>query len=116
VVAADRVGARRGLAALCGADEAGEDVDLVRGVAGAEVRVIATFGAIPPDVIATRKTLAAGVQAKIWEALEKASATEDGQKLLSAVFGGDGVQSGLAKSYSSLQRALDVATKRGLFD
>jgi len=36
--------------------------------------------------------------------------------LLSAVFGGEAVQQGLAKSYDSLQRALDMATKRGLFD
>lgn len=85
-------------------------------VAGADVRVLATFGAIPPDVIATRKSLAPGVQAKLWEALEAASETEEGRRLLSAVFGGEGVQKGLAKSYDSLQNALAIATKRGLFD
>lgn len=85
-------------------------------VAGAEVRVLATFGGVPPDVIAARKTLAPGVQAKVWDALEAACNSEDGKKLVSAVFGGDGVQSGLAKSYDSLQRALDMATKRGMFD
>lgn len=85
-------------------------------VAGSDVRVLATFGAIPPDVIATRRTLAPGVQTKIWEALLAASKSEEGKKLLSAVFGGEGLQEGLAKSYDSLQRALDMATKRGLFD
>ena len=83
---------------------------------GAEVRVLATFGGVPPDVIATRKTLAAGAQQKIWQALEAASESDEGRKLLASVFGGEGVQPGLAKSYDSLQRALDMATKRGLFD
>lgn len=85
-------------------------------VEGADVRVLATFGGVPPDVIATRKTLAAGAQQKIWQALEAASETDEGRKLLASVFGGEGVQQGLAKSYDSLQRALDMATKRGLFD
>jgi ABC-type phosphate/phosphonate transport system substrate-binding protein len=85
-------------------------------VEGADVRVLATFGAIPPDVIAARKTLGPGVQTKIWEALGVATQTDDGKRLLSAVFGGDGLQSGLAKSYDSLSLALDMATKRGLFD
>lgn len=85
-------------------------------VAGADVRVLATFGAIPPDVIAARKTLATGVQSKIWQALHTASQTAEGKKMLSDVFGGESLSDGLAKSYDSLQRALDMATKRGLFD
>jgi hypothetical protein len=67
-------------------------------------------------VIAARKTLAAGVQAKIWDALRAATESDDGRKLLSAVFGGEGLQNGLAKSYDSLSRALEMAAKRGLFD
>jgi hypothetical protein len=62
------------------------------------------------------KTLAAGVQTKMWTALRAASQCDAGRKLLSAVFGGDGLKDGLAKSYDSLSRALDMATQRGLFD
>jgi phosphate/phosphite/phosphonate ABC transporter binding protein len=83
---------------------------------GAEVRVVATFGAIPPDVIAARTELPEAQRAAVRDALRAASAEDDGRKLLRAVFGGETFVEDMTKSYESLARALDMAAARGLFD
>lgn len=85
-------------------------------VDGADVRVLATFGAIPPDVIAARSDLDESQMAAVRDALRAASADSDGKKLLRAVFNGETFVEDMTKSYESLARALDMASARGLFD
>ena len=87
-------------------DGAWNDVD------GADVRVLATFGAIPPDVLAVRSSIDEATRAGILEGLKK-----DGAKpMLRAIFGGDEVRDGLAEGYDGLKSALESASARGLFD
>jgi phosphate/phosphite/phosphonate ABC transporter binding protein len=85
-------------------------------VDGADVRVIATFGAIPPDVIAARADLAEPQRDAVRDALHAASTDAEGKKLLRAVFGGETFVEDMSKSYESLARALEIAAARGLFD
>jgi phosphate/phosphite/phosphonate ABC transporter binding protein len=82
-------------------------------IEGAEVRVLTTFGAIPPDVLGVRTALADKVSAPVLEALKHLCATE--KDLVKSVFGGDDLREGLAPGYESLQRALEMATSRGIF-
>ncbi|MDB5212667.1 MAG: hypothetical protein JWO86_594 [Myxococcaceae bacterium] len=99
------------------ADEAG---NVVAGawseVEGAEVRVLATFGAIPPDVIAVRAQFPEESRAKILEALRVACTEDSTRKILRELFNGDELREGLASGYESLKSALEMATARGLFD
>lgn len=85
-------------------------------VEGADVRVLATFGAIPPDVVAARKGLPEPLRLKVWDAIRAAADDSTAKKLVRDVFGGDAMRDGLAKSHESLSKALDLATARGLFD
>lgn len=84
-------------------------------VEGADVRVLATFGAIPPDVLGVKKDLPAEERAKIAAALRHATESEPARALLRQIFGGDELREGLA-GYEALKSALDMATARGLFD
>jgi phosphate/phosphite/phosphonate ABC transporter binding protein len=83
-------------------------------VEGAEVRVLATFGAIPPDVIAVRAGIDAAVEGNVLDALKGLSTDE--KPVLKAIFGGDDLREGLAPGYASLRSALDMATARGIFE
>jgi len=85
-------------------------------IEGAEVRVIATFGAIPPDVIGARADLAEPERAALRDAFRAAGADAEGKRLLRAVFGGETFVEDMSSSYESLARALDMASARGLFD
>ncbi len=85
-------------------------------IEGADVRVLATFGAIPPDVIAVRKELADATREQITGALRAACAEESTRKVLRELFNGDELSEGLAPGYEALKSALDMATARGLFD
>ena len=85
-------------------------------IAGADVRVLATFGAIPPDVLVARTGLDEGVQAKILDALRAASAADAPKEALRAIFGGYELRAGVATGYDALKSALEMATARGLFD
>lgn len=85
-------------------------------VEGADVRVLATFGAIPPDVIAVRSAFDATLREKTLSALRDACKDAEGRELTRAIFGGDELREGLAPGYESLKRALEMATARGLFD
>lgn len=81
----------------------------------ADVRVITTFGAIPPDVIAVRADVSDAHQTALRNAFRAASSDAEGKRLLRGVFGGETFVEDVAKSYESLARALDMATARGLF-
>jgi len=85
-------------------------------VEGAEVRVLATFGAIPPDVIGVRKDYPEAARTKILEALRAACSEESTRAILREIFNGDELREGLVAGYESLRSALDMATARGLFD
>lgn len=80
---------------------------------GADVRVLATFGAIPPDVIAVRTTVADRIHDKALEALKVAC--KDHTSLVEAVFNGSELQEGLAPGYDSLKKAIEMAQTRGIF-
>ncbi len=84
-------------------------------VPDADVRVLTTFGAIPPDVIAARSGLVEEQRDAVRDALRAASADSDGRRRLRNVFGGETFVEDTTKSYESLSRALDMASARGLF-
>ena len=83
---------------------------------GAEVRVLATFGAIPPDVIGVRKACSEDARERLLAALRAACAEESTRAVLREIFNGDQLHEGLVSGYESLRSALDIATARGLFD
>jgi phosphate/phosphite/phosphonate ABC transporter binding protein len=85
-------------------------------IEGAEVRVLATFGAIPPDVLAARKDLPAPERERILEVLRAATKEDASRAIVKAIFGGDELREGLANGYDALKSALEMATARGLFD
>jgi len=99
------------------ANEAGEVVSGAWSeVEGADVRVLATFGAIPPDVVAVRRDLPDEERAKLAAALQATRSSETARTILRELFGGDELTEGVAPGYDALKRALDMATARGLFD
>jgi ABC-type phosphate/phosphonate transport system substrate-binding protein len=79
-----------------------------------DVRVLMTFGEIPPDVIATRKGVDHDACEKLRDGL--AAACKEERSLVEAVFNGSNLEEGLATSYDALKTALEIATARGLFD
>lgn len=85
-------------------------------IEGADVRVLATFGAIPPDVIAARADLDEARRDSLRDALRAANDSPDGRKLLRDAFGGETFVEDHAKSYASLASALEMAEKRKLFE
>lgn len=85
-------------------------------IEGAEVRVLATFGAIPPDVFAVRSVVADRVGDKVMSALRAAAADPAMQAKLTAAFGGHEIAPGLAPGYDALKKALEMAAARGIFD
>jgi phosphate/phosphite/phosphonate ABC transporter binding protein len=85
-------------------------------IEGAEVRVLATFGAIPPDVLAVRKGYPEEAREKVLEALRKACSEDSSREVLRQIFNGDELREGLVSGYDALRSALDMATMRGLFD
>lgn len=85
-------------------------------VEGAEVRVLATFGAIPPDVIGVRKDYPEEARVKILEVLRAACTEESTRTIVREIFGGDELSEGLVSGYDALKSALEMATSRGLFD
>ena len=99
---------------------ADEDGKVIAGawseIEGAEVRVLATFGAIPPDVIGVRKDYPEAARVKFLEALRAACSEESTRKILREIFNGDELEEGLVPGYDALRSALDMATARGLFD
>jgi phosphate/phosphite/phosphonate ABC transporter binding protein len=83
-------------------------------IKGADVRVLATFGAIPPDVIALRSALAESLRDKAVAALHEVCASKSA--VVASIFGGSELREGTAPGYESLKAALDMATSRGIFD
>lgn len=83
---------------------------------GIDVRVLATFGAIPPDVLGLRNEYPEEGRGRIVAALRAACADDKARLTLREIFDGDELREGLEPGYEALKSALDVATTRGLFD
>jgi phosphate/phosphite/phosphonate ABC transporter binding protein len=102
-----------------GIDETG---GAVRGVwlemQGAEesVRVLASFGAIPGDLIAARPGLAASVREKLTFALIKVSRDKKNELLIREVFGVDEFRRFMDAGYDVLRRATNDASASGILN
>lgn len=98
----------------------GDDGEITTGswseVEGAKVRVLASMGAIPPDVIAVRRNILPATHEKLLEALRAAAADPQAKKMLKDIFGGDELSEDAATGYDSLRSAMEMAMARGLFD
>lgn len=81
-----------------------------------KVRVIATFGPIPTDVIAVRRNLAPAAYERALAALRKASAADDAHELVKGVFGGEQLREGVEPGHETLRRAYERAVANDLFD
>jgi phosphate/phosphite/phosphonate ABC transporter binding protein len=81
-----------------------------------DVRVLATFGAIPPDVVAARRNLDPASYERVRDAFRRASSDVAARPLFRAVFGGDELREGIEPGHEALRRAFERATARGLFD
>lgn len=81
-----------------------------------KVRVIATFGPIPTDVIAVRRNLAPDAYERALAALRKASAADDAHELVKGVFGGEQLREGVEPGHETLRRAYERAVANDLFD
>ncbi len=99
---------------------ADQDGEVTKGawseIEDAEVRVLATFGAIPPDVLVVRTELAGELHDPAVAALKHVCAQDDSRPWIRTVFGGEDLTEGLAPGYDALQKALEMATSRGIFD
>lgn len=80
------------------------------------VRVLATFGAIPTDVIAVRRNLAPRDYERTARALQEACAEEAARPLVRAVFGGEDFRAGIEPGHDVLRRAYERGLAKGLFD
>lgn len=80
------------------------------------VRVIATFGSIPTDVIAVRRNLSPPDYERTIEALRRASSDETARELTKAVFGGEALREGVEPGHDALRHAYERAVANGLFD
>lgn len=80
------------------------------------VRVLATFGPIPTDVLAVRRNLAPREHERVIEAFRATCADDEGRALVRAVFGGDQLREDLAEGHVALRLAYESAIAQGLFD
>lgn len=83
---------------------------------GAEVRVLETFGPIPPDMLAVRRNLDPEAFLRVRDALRAACAAPEARPWLDAVFGGSVLREGTDPGHEALRLELDLATAHGLFD
>ena len=81
-----------------------------------KVRLITTFGSIPPDVIAVRRNLPPAQYERALSALRHACSDDAARPLVRAVFGGDELHEGVDKGHEKLRREFERATANGLFD
>ena len=80
------------------------------------VRVLATYGPIPADVLAVRRNLDPVTHERVLDAFRKACADDAARPLVRAVFGGDELREGVEPGHERLRRAIERATANGLFD
>lgn len=68
------------------------------------VRILASFGEVPPDVIAMRSVLAESASHGVFAALRDIGRLEPG--LVEGIFGGEEIKEGLAPGYADLRDAV----------
>jgi phosphate/phosphite/phosphonate ABC transporter binding protein len=85
-------------------------------VEGVKVRTLATFGAIPPDVIAARRNLGPRELALAVSAFRAARCDETGRALLRGVFDSDELRETVDPGHEALRRAYERGIADGLFD
>jgi len=83
---------------------------------GMNVRVLATFGSIPPDVLVVRRNLAPAPYERALSAFRVACTDPAARPLVRAVFGGDELREGIEEGHATLRHAYERAVANGLFD
>jgi len=81
-----------------------------------KLRIFATFGEIPPDVIAARDGLDEGVRERVRAALLALRASARGEELVSTVFGAEGLFVPNTASYETLRQEASDAVRDDLLD
>jgi phosphonate transport system substrate-binding protein len=82
----------------------------------AEIRVLATFGEIPADVLAMRSDLDANTRGRLERAVLEIGKTAQGKKLIDAVFGADDFKKTQLASYEELREQAAEAAAEGLLE
>lgn len=82
---------------------------------GANVRVLAVFGSVPPDAIAVRASLDAAKKDELRRAFVEAAAKVPMKNLARGAFDAREFRPVKSERYDGLRRALELATSRGLF-
>lgn len=86
------------------------------GLEGVDVRVIATYGPIPSDVIAVRRNLDPKSYELVASAFREASGDVMARPLLADVFNGDTLREGTDPGHEALRLAYERGVADGLFD
>jgi len=81
-----------------------------------KLRIFATFGEIPPDVIVARQSLDASVRDRVRNALLSLTKDVRGDALLGAVFGAEGLFVPNTASYEALREDAAAAREDNLLD
>jgi phosphate/phosphite/phosphonate ABC transporter binding protein len=82
----------------------------------ASLRIFATFGEIPPDVIAASASLQPDIRERIRSALLSLERDPRGAQLLSAVFGADALRPATTQGYEELRAAALAAKEDHLLE
>jgi phosphate/phosphite/phosphonate ABC transporter binding protein len=80
------------------------------------VRVVATFGTIPTDVLAVRRNLPETARGVALGIFRDACTDPAARPLLHAAFGGDSLREGVEPGHDALRHAFEQAVANGLFD
>jgi len=81
-----------------------------------KLRIFATFGEIPPDVLAARDGLEEGVRERVRAGLLGLGKTARGAELLDAAFGAEGIFVPTVATYEALREAAAAAVQNDLLD
>jgi phosphate/phosphite/phosphonate ABC transporter binding protein len=93
---------------------AGSDGELVQDASEHGLRVLATFGSVPADVIGARASMPEEIRTRIGKAFVAAGEDEKTKGLARAIFGIEGFRLGAEASYAGLHPSLRAALASGL--
>jgi len=82
----------------------------------ASLRIFATFGEIPPDVIVASAALHPDVRERVRNAMLSVEQDPRGKQLLSAVFGAEGLRLATTEGYEELRNAALLAMEEQLLE
>jgi phosphate/phosphite/phosphonate ABC transporter binding protein len=77
----------------------------------AKMRVLMTFGEIPPDIIAVRPSLSPATRGKLRAALEEAATSRAMRPIVKGIFGAEGFGPFEPEAYAGLRAALSIHEK-----